>query len=152
MTRWRVAASIVVLGIAGAPAISSAAEAGGASTLHVTVKPRTGLPTTHFAIGFRAPEASGTVGSIHRTYRVTAGDQAKTGCQSSVTVNAAPSKAGANVRVALSPGKSDSWCAGTFSGAVWDVETVVCEPGQVCPDIEIAPQKIGTFTFRVTRG
>jgi hypothetical protein len=152
VTRWRVAASIAVLGIAAAPALSSAAQAGGASTLHVTVKPRTGSPDTHFAISFRAPETTGTVDTVRRAYRVTVGEQSRTGCTWSAAGQPPPAKAGANVRVVLSPGKSRSWCAGTFSGTVWETESIVCQPTQVCPDLVVAPRKIGTFSFRVTRG
>lgn len=145
-------ASIVVLGMAAAPALSGAAQASGASTLHVSVKPRTGSSRTHFAVSFRAAETTGTVGTVRRAYRVTAGDQAGQGCLSSAAAQAAPAKAGANIRVVLSPGKSGSWCAGTFSGDVWETESIVCQPGQVCPDLVVAPRKVGTFTFRVTRG
>ncbi len=144
-------ASIVVLGVAGAPAISLAAQAGGSSTLHVSVKPRIGSSRTHFAVSFRAAETTGTVGTVRRAYRITAGDQAGQGCLSSAARQAAPAKVGASVRVVLSPGGS-SWCAGTFSGAVWETESIVCQPGQVCPDLVVAPRKVGTFTFRVTHG
>ena len=146
--------SLAVLGMAAAPGVSYAAEALGASTLHVAVKPGTGSAKTHFVIDFRAGEKTGTFGTSVRYYRVTASLRAGSGCQSSVTTRAPASNAGANERVVLSPGGSRSWCAGTFSGQVWEVTTMTCGPpvDAVCPDFVIAPRLVGTFRFRVTRG
>lgn len=152
--RWRIAASIAILGMAGVPAVSDAVQVqpGGASTVHVSVNPRTGSLHSRFVVSFRAPQASGTVGSVHRTYRVAASQPGKSGCQASATASPPPAKAGANVRVVLAPGSSRSWCTGTFSGSVWDVVTYRCPPGEACPALIPAPRLMGKFSFRVTRG
>jgi hypothetical protein len=150
--RRRVAAAIALLGIAGAPAVAIAAEPSGTSTLRVSVRPRTGSLRTHFAISFRTAEATGTVGMVRRGYSVTAAERARTGCVWNASGQPAPANAGANVRVVLSPGNSRDWCAGKFSGEVWETESIVCPPHEVCPDFVVAPRKVGAFTFRVTRG
>jgi hypothetical protein len=150
--RWRVATLIAVCGIAGLPALSNAAQLSGAPMLHVSVNPPAGSAGTHFAVSFRAAETTGRIGSTLRYYRVTASDQGRSGCRSSVTAQAPPAKIGSKVRVVLSPGLSDAWCAGTFRGTLWAGFTVVCGPVQACPDIVAAPRMVGKFTFRVTRG
>jgi hypothetical protein len=150
--RCRALASIAVLALAGVPAVSIAAEPSGTGTLHVSVKPGTGSQHTRFVVDFRAPEATGTIGSVHRTYRVTASQRKQSGCQTSAAVVPPASKAAANVRVVLSPSNSHGWCTGTFSGTVWEIETFVCPPGEACPALVPAPRNLGTFSFRVTRG
>ena len=147
--RWRVAAAIAVLATVAIPAASSAAQSGG---VRVSVKPPSGSAHARFVIGFSAAQATGGVGSVHKTYRVTANGPGGAGCQSSASGFAPPSSAGSQVRVALSPSRSGGWCPGTFKGAVWMVIAIVCPPGEACPALLPRPQMVGRFTFRVTRG
>ncbi|MFZ0376817.1 MAG: hypothetical protein WCD11_31180 [Solirubrobacteraceae bacterium] len=152
--RWRLAAAIAVLGIAGIPAVSNAMQAHPATAMHVAVKPRTGSPDSHFAVSFRAGVQTGP-GSLIRSYRVTAGATKRNGCQSSATEPAPSAAQGAMVHVTLSPGKRSAWCTGTYQGRVWLYQSVRCGPPLAdiaCPQIEIRPEVVGTFTFRVTRG
>jgi hypothetical protein len=118
----------------------------------VAVNPSSGSSRTHFVISFRAAETTGTVGPMHRTYRVTASDQPRGGCQSNATGQVPSSKAGAEVRVVLSPSRSSGWCPGTFRGELWNVITITCPPREACPAILPRPQLVGRFSFRVTRG
>ena len=150
--RRRVAASIAVLTVAGVPAVAVASQATGTAALHVSVKPGTGSLHTRFAVSFRAPETTGTIGGVHRSYRVTATEPKRSGCQSSAAAVPPASKAGANVRVVLSPSNAHGWCAGTLSGTVWEIDAFVCPPGEACPALLPAPRRLGTFSFRVTRG
>jgi hypothetical protein len=147
--RRRIAALIAVAGIAAIPAVSDAAQPARAPMLNITVRPRAGSPTTQFAVSFRATQAS--EGMVRNTYRITAAVQGHPGCQSSAVATAAPTRAGSTVRVALAASRPAGWCAGTFRGQVWDVITIVCQPGRACPDIVPAPRIVGTFSFRVTR-
>jgi hypothetical protein len=91
-------------------------------------------------------------GSLHRAYRVTAGDQAHGLCQSSATVEVPASKAGTQVRVVFTPSRATGWCPGTFRGQIWNVITIACPPGEACPAILPRPELVGRFSFRVTRG
>jgi hypothetical protein len=152
--RWRLAAAIAILGIAGIPAVSDAMPAHPATAMHVGVKPGTGSPGSHFAVSFRAGVQTGA-GSLIRTYRVTAGVTKRNGCQSFASVIAPTAAQGSMVHVTLSPGKRTSWCTGTYKGQVWLYQAVRCGPplaSIACPQIEIRPQVVGTFSFRVTRG
>jgi hypothetical protein len=151
--RWRVAAFIAVLGIAGVPAVSDAAQGSAASALRVAVKPRTGSTKAHFAVSFRAGVSTGASGALIRSYRITAGAAKRTGCAWSGSATAPPATQGATVRVTLSPGRRSAWCVGSYHGKVWLYQSVRCGPPVVaCPQLAIRPQVVGTFTFRVTRG
>jgi hypothetical protein len=151
--RWRLAAAIAILGIAGIPAVSNATPAHPATAMHVAVKPGTGSPRSHFAVSFRAGVRTGA-GSLIRSYRVTAGATRRSGCQSSASLTAPSAAQGSMVHVTLSPGKRSAWCTGTYHGQVLLYQSVRCGPplAQIaCPQIEIRPQVVGTFTFRVKR-
>jgi hypothetical protein len=148
--RRRIAVLLAMSGVVAIPAVSDAASAGHAAMVKVAVKPAAGSPSTHFAVSFRAAQAS--EGFVRNTYRVNAGLQGHQGCQASAVATVRPTKAGSIARVVLSPSRAAGWCAGTFRGQVWDVITIVCPVGRACPDIVPAPRMIGTFTFRVTRG
>jgi hypothetical protein len=157
--RWRIATSLALLGIAGIPAVSDAASASrhahSAASVHVSVKPRTGSPSAHFAISFRAGVSTGLVGTLDRSYRVAVGAAKRSGCESSTSTVAPASGQGAMVHVTLSPRKRTAWCTGTYQGQVWLDQATRCGPplAQVaCPQFVIRPQMVGTFTFRVTRG
>jgi hypothetical protein len=152
--RWRLAAAIAILGIAAVPAVSDATQAHPAAAMHVAVKPGTGSPRSHFAVSFRAGVQTG-VGSLIRSYRVTAGAAKRSGCQSSAGDTAPAAAQGAMVHVTLSPGKRSSWCTGTYKGQVTLYQSVRCGPPLAhiaCPQIVIRPQVVGTFSFRVKRG
>ena len=148
--RWRVAALLALSGTVVVPAVSEAAQPRATTTVKVSVKPRTGSVRTHFAVSFRATVSTGP--TVRNSYRVTADDPRRNGCQSAVAVSAAPVRVGSTVRVTLAPSGSKRWCAGTFHGQVWDVITPVCPPLRACPAIVPVPQQVGRFTFRVTLG
>jgi hypothetical protein len=137
-------------GIVSIPAVSDGAQPHAAGAVSVSVKPHTGSARTHFTVSFRAAVTTGR--SFHNLYRVTADGGTRAGCQSAVAVGAAPTKAGATVRVVLAPSGSKRWCAETFHGQVWDVITVACLPRRACPAIEPLPRQVGKFSFRVTSG
>ncbi len=144
---------IAVLGIAAIPAASDAAEPIGAPTVHVSVKPASGPPVTHFRISFTAVQATGAVGGGN-IYRITASDPSAGGgkCVASTSAVAPPTLTGATVHVTLAPAAHKRWCAGTFRGQVWSVLLPPCPLGQACPAILPLPRMVGRFTFRVVRG
>jgi hypothetical protein len=147
--RRRVAALIALFGIAAIPAVSDGAQPGHAAMPAVSVKPPAGSARTHFAVSFRAAQATGP--AVHHIYRITADVQGHGRCQSTAVAEVPPTRAGSTVRVVLSPSRPAGWCVGTFRGTVWDVITVPCPVGKACPDILPAPRIVGRFTFRVTR-
>jgi len=150
--RVRAAVLIALFGIAAIPAVADAIQPLGQPTLKVSVKPRSGSGSTHFVISFQAAETTGTIGSGHGLYRVTASVRGKGKCQASTSAVAPPSQAGATVHVTLAPTRSRRWCAGTFRGQVWNVLVEPCPVGKACPAILPLPRMVGKFTFIVKRG
>src|SRR5580704_7248538 len=78
--RWRAGAVLAVIGIAAIPGVSSALEPAGAASLHVSVKPASGSPSSHFVVTFRAAGNTGIIGGTGVLYRVTASDTPRAGC------------------------------------------------------------------------
>ena len=143
---------LAVIGIAAIPGVSDALVPLGASSVHVSVKPASGSPTTHFAVSFKAGQNTGIGGATGDRYRVTASDTARAGCQASITTMAPPTHAGATVKVTLAPRARTRWCAGTFHGEVWKLLYPPCPIDKACPAIAFPPLMVGKFSFRVTRG
>lgn len=141
---------LAVIGIAAIPGVSDALTIGG-SSLHVSVKPASGSPTSRFVVSFRAAQNTGIIGDTGDTYRVTASAAAHAGCQASIVTVAPPTHTGAMVRVKLAPKAHTRWCAGTFHGQVWNVVFPPCPAGKACPAIAFPPRMVGKFSFRVTR-
>ena len=142
---------LAVIGIAAIPGVSDALVPIGASTLHVSVRPGSGSPTTHFVVSFKAAQNTGLVGGTGNTYRVTASGTARAGCQASIATMAPPAHAGATVQVRLAPRAHTRWCAGTFHGQVSKLLYPPCPTDKACPAIAFPPLTIGKFSFRVTR-
>jgi hypothetical protein len=142
---------VAVIGIAAIPGGSSALEPAGAASLHVSVKPASGSPTTHFAISFMAAQNTGIIGGTGVSYRVTASDTPRAGCQAGIAAMAPPTPAGATVRVKLAPNAHSRWCVGTFHGQVWKTVFPRCPTGKACPALVFPPLMVGKFSFRVTR-
>jgi hypothetical protein len=151
--RWRVAAVIAVSGIAAIPGSSGAAQPVGAPAVHVSVKPASGSPTTHFRISFTAVQATGALGGGN-VYRISASAPSAGGgkCVASTSAPTSPTLTGATVHVTLAPARHKRWCLGTFRGQVWSVLLPPCPAGKACPAILPAPRLVARFTYRVTRG
>ena len=142
---------LAVVGIAAIPGVSDAVVPSRGATVHVSVNPASGAPTTHFTVSFTAAQKTGIVGNTADSYRVTASATPHAGCQASVDTVAPSTHAGATVRVTLSPRAHTHWCTGTFHGEVWNAVFPRCPVGQACPAVVIPPLKVGNFSFRVTR-
>ncbi len=143
---------LALIGIAAIPGVSDALVPSGVTSVHVSVKPASGSPTTHFAVSFKAAQNTGIIGDTGDTYRVSASDTARAGCQASISAVAPPTHAGATVRVKLAPKAHSRWCAGTFHGQVWKTVFPRCPAGKACPALVFPPLMVGKFSFRVTRG
>ncbi len=142
---------LALIGIAAIPGVSDALVPGGVSSLHVSVKPASGSSTTHFVVSFKAAQNTGIIGDTVDTYRVTASDTARAGCQASIATVVPPTHAGGAVQVKLAPRAHTRWCSGTFHGQLWKTVFPRCPIGKACPAIVFPPLMVGKFTFRVTR-
>ena len=64
-------------------------------------------------------------------------------------------RVGSRVHLTLKPsGRGGTWCAGKFHGRIVEYISTVCQPLKtviICPDIVIAPQTIGRFSFSVRK-
>src|SRR5262249_62256700 len=52
------------------------------------------------------------------------------------------------VHVALRPTPGTRWCAGTFTGKLLELQTLVCPPRSLCPMYQRL-RTLGTFSFAV---
>ena len=178
--RPKVAASLVVLGIAALPACSAASKAGSPgsqSTAGSTSSPTGSTQSTPSpappggAISAKSARIRVTPASGHRRthFTVTFTAPEKTGTVSGATrryqVGAATSQSQACVATANgSVGASRAgarvsttltpiagrWCTGTYKGKIVETVTPRCAAGKVCPAFIGILRTIGTFKFRVS--
>jgi hypothetical protein len=152
----------MVLIVAAALAVVAAVPAGGAvpvqvgGSVKVHVTPGTGGPRTAFTISFRNPSQTGQVGTMRRNETVALSGTHRSGCVWSGQMAVPAAAAHQMVHLALAPSRMTSvetgpWCTGTFRGSLILNEHISCPPPQMCPMIEIRPQTIGHFTFKVKR-
>jgi hypothetical protein len=137
-----VAASLVLAGaLAGTASARSPA---------VAVKPGWGSPKTHFVVTFIAPRTAGTSGGSFSPYIVSASGHQGRHCASATRALVAHARRGQRVAVTLvAPGRSHTWCRGTFAGSVSQMIRPECGPRELCP-MFIALVPVGRFEFRVS--
>ena len=142
----RAAASIVAVTGALAGVAPNALAA-----VRVTVRPATGGVHTRFAVRFRNPSRAGTSAGFRRTERLVVAGPRGRGCESSAAYGVRPAAAGAAMRVTVAPARGHHWCTGRFHGSLVLYQGIVCDPSpaRACPLIEIAPETVGRFSFRV---
>jgi hypothetical protein len=156
--RPKLAASLIVVGIAALPACSEASKVTTSTTSNVqaapqpriTMKPSAGDSRTRFVVTFTAPLRTIKAGGNVR-YVVSARTTVQHGCVSSAFASVSAPRNGARVSAKLAP-LGGFWCAGTYHGKVIEAFQPVCAPGKFCPALIIVPRTIGTFTFRVKAG
>jgi hypothetical protein len=160
LTRLAVATASV-LGLAGcgsatpaqpsASSTSTGSSSTGSSTKsRLTVLPSTGAPTTTFTLHFNAPASSGKLGQTQLGYTVGLSGPTGAGCLSARSVELPTALKDTPIPVALDPAKlGGTWCAGTHTARVVELETPVCAPGTMCPDYIRVVGTVGTATFRV---
>jgi hypothetical protein len=140
-----VAGMFVLVGTAPAAAMAAPAR-----RIHITIKPGAGTPTTRFAIRFRAPDRTGRVGAMVRSYTLSAVGLPRPGCGASMSLALRGIKAHARVRVTLSPkALGGRWCPGRFRGQVEEIATPYCPAHRLCPAFVVLIRTVGTFSFRV---
>jgi hypothetical protein len=140
----------LLAGVLGASAL--AAGAAQASAVRLTITPSSGLPTTSFMLHFRAPDTTGRMGSLRRTYVVSLNGPGGQNCVSGGSWSVPPVQAYARERVVLNPKTvGGQWCIGTFRGRVNGVEYPVCPFREVCPMYVVLLRTVGHFEFQVRR-
>lgn len=114
---------------------------------HVNVAPATGSTNTTFVLGFRAPERTG--GPTRHHDMITAYAHAPApGCIATLSLRLPDARAGARIRVGLSPrALGGHWCAGAYHGVLEERPSGVCPLGEKCP----APRRVilGRFALHV---
>jgi hypothetical protein len=128
----------------------TAAALGRAGRAHVTIKPGTGSVTTRFVIRFRAPDRTGRIGAMVRSYILSVTGPARPGCAASASLTLRATKAHARVRVTLSPkALGGTWCPGRFHGQVEEIAAPYCPAHRLCPAFVILIRTVGTFSYRI---
>jgi hypothetical protein len=143
-------AALTLVPAAGAVALGTATPV----DAHVT--PGTGGTRTTFRLSFRSQVQTGQAGSMQRAETVEIHGTRHPGCVWSGQMAVPAAVTQQLVRVSLTPGTMGSaavrtWCAGIFHGSIVQTEHFLCAPPHLCPAIEIRPQTIATFTFKVIR-
>ena len=122
-------------------------------TTPARVSPGRGGIHTRFHFSMRLPTATGITGHVSRSDSVDITGPKRSECVSSATSVLPSGGAGTMVRETFSPARlGGRWCTGTFHGEVLEIQRVVCSPLPVmivCPQLEVAPQVIARFSFRV---
>jgi hypothetical protein len=143
---------ILIAGIMALALVPVALATAGATTAHIS--PGKGGIHTQFHFSLRLPTATGTTGRVTRSDSVVISGPKRSGCVSSATSILPAGAAGTIVRETFNPAHMGGrWCTGTFHGEVLGHVNTVCSPLPVmiiCPQLEIAPQVIARFSFRVT--
>ena len=120
--------------------------------VHVT--PGTGGPRTTFTLSYPSPAQVGTLRTLQRSQFVEIHGTHRRGCVWSGQMAVPATVSSQTTRVSLTPhkmGGAGTWCAGTFHGTIVQNVRPVCGPPLLCPQIEIRPQTIGRFSFKVKR-
>jgi hypothetical protein len=144
---------VAVVGIAAIPALSSATVAHDRRGPHITVKPTSGLPGTRFVVSFRTPDRTGRFGMFERRDELSLhGPSQSVGCVSSVSVTLRAAAAHVRLIVRLDPGPlGGSWCVGSYSGQIEEIQRPVCVMGIACPEVAVLLRRLGRFAFQVER-
>jgi hypothetical protein len=161
--RRKALAALILLGIAAVPAISLAGcgsaqpgpgakrSAGANPAEHgLSVTPSSGSPTTTFSLRFTALASSGAVGGSRIGYTLSLTGFGGTGCIGARSVPTPAATKGEPVTITLDPAHlGGTWCTGTYTARVVEVETPVCTAGMMCPQFVRVIGTVASATFRV---
>ncbi len=146
---WAGAVGLAGCGSAASSSSHSGSGGTGTSARALTVTPDRGGPTTRFSLRFTAPASSGPSGGsrVSFTLSLTGGSGSCVGPRS-VAVPAATK--GQAITIALTPASlGGSWCPGTHTARVVEVQGPVCKPGTMCPQYLREVGTVGETTFTV---
>jgi hypothetical protein len=158
MAMWlKALAVLVVAGIAAVSGFalasgdrSSGSATGSSSPAPLAVSPASGDPRTVFSFTFKAPAATGRQGQIRLGYTLSVAGPSRPGCLSARSATAAQATQGGQVTVALDPSKlGGTWCPGTYTARVTEIQTPVCSPGEMCPQYIRVVATVATTRFSV---
>jgi hypothetical protein len=152
---------IVIIATAAVAALAAVPVAGAIPSqttppvaAHVT--PGSGGPRTTFTLSWRNPPQTGTDVSMRRSETVKITGPRHFGCVGAGELAVQPAEVQQAMRLSLTPRRMSAagprtWCTGTFHGSVVEDEHFACAPPHLCPLLEIRPQTIARFTFKVRR-
>jgi hypothetical protein len=148
--------AIAALAILAVAPVAGAIPRQAATPITAHVTPGTGGPGTTFTLSWRNPAQTGTEDSLRRSETVEISGTRHHGCVGAGRLMVQPAAVQQLMRLSLTPrrmsaGATRNWCAGTFHGSVLQSEHFACAPPHLCPQIEIRPQTIARFTFKVRR-
>ncbi len=146
---------IVVVVCAGALGLAGCGSDTSSSTTSsgaLTVTPTQGGPATRFSLRFIAPASSGPSGGSRISFTLgLSGGKATGGCLGPRTVALPAASKGLPVTIGLNPASlGGSWCPGTHTARVLEVQGPVCNPGTICPQYLRVVGTVGQTTFTVS--
>jgi hypothetical protein len=155
MRRIMLIATTAVAALAAVP-VAGAIPQQTATPVTGRVTPGNGGPRTTFTLSWRNPAQTGTDESRQRSETVEITGTRHSGCVGAGQLAVQPAAVQQLMRLSLTPrrmsaGGPRTWCTGTFHGTVLENERFACTPPHLCPLIEIRPQTIARFTFKVRR-
>ncbi|HEY6524773.1 MAG TPA: hypothetical protein VIY10_13430 [Solirubrobacteraceae bacterium] len=155
MRRIVLSATMAVTALAAVP-VAGAIPLQTAAPVTARVSPGTGGPRTTFTLSWRNPAQTTTEEAPRRSETVQISGPRHSGCVSSGQLTVQPAAVQQVMRLSLTPRRMSAtatrtWCTGTFHGSILQTQRFACAPPHLCPLIEIRPQTIGRFTFRVKR-
>ena len=112
--------------------------------------------TVTFTLSWRNPGQTGNADSLQRSETVKIAGTRHSGCVGAGELAVQPAAVQQTMRLSLTPRRMSAsgpriWCTGTFHGSVLANEHFLCTPPRLCPELEIRPQTIARFTFKVRR-
>ncbi|MGH2869673.1 MAG: hypothetical protein ACRDNK_19165, partial [Solirubrobacteraceae bacterium] len=118
----------------------------------LTVTPTHGGRTTRYSLRFVAPASSGPSAGSRLSFTLSlSGGSATGGCIGPRTVAVPAATKGLPVTIALNPAAlGGSWCPGTHTARVVEVQGPVCNPGTMCPQYLRVVGTVGETTFTVS--
>jgi hypothetical protein len=117
----------------------------------LAITPPQGTPATSFTFTFTAPDAAGRSGQTNLGYELGLRGPEQTGCLAARTAAVPRATAGRQVSVTVDPARVGGlWCQGAYSARVTELQTPVCQPGEMCPQFIRVVRTVANGEFRVT--
>jgi hypothetical protein len=138
-------------GSATATATSSSSAGPPRSAARLTVSPAVGTTSSVLRFSFTAPASTGRQGDSLISYTLSVRGRPRSGCVGIHGATLPPVRARQMVTSALGPAQlGGSWCPGTFSARVEELESAACGAGQMCPQFIRIVAVIGPVSFKIS--
>jgi hypothetical protein len=137
----------------GSATTSSGSTAGGPprSAVRLSVSPTVGKPSSVLRFSFTAPASTGQEGHDLVSYTLSVRGRPHPGCVGIHGATLPAVRVGQMVTTSLGPAQlGGSWCPGTFSARVEELESAACAAGQMCPQFIRIVVVIGPVSFKIS--